>query len=101
MLPGLCFRFRTSPRCFPGGIHAPRDGTGSATGSRSRMRAEPRLRPRHHVEHVVPTVIHDPEEKMGVLARWVRHTMANPTRFWSLIALVVLVVVGLSLLSSG
>jgi hypothetical protein len=46
-------------------------------------------------------VIHDPDEKLPVLARWFRHAMANPTRFWSLVALLVLVVVGLALLSSG
>jgi hypothetical protein len=65
------------------------------------MRDEPRTRSRHHVEHVVPTVIHDPEEKMPALARWVRHTMANPTRFWGLIALVVLTVTGLAIYSNG
>jgi hypothetical protein len=65
------------------------------------MRDEPRTRSKHLVEHVVPTVIHDPEEKMPALARWVRHTMANPTRFWGLIALVVLAVTGLAIVSSG
>jgi hypothetical protein len=67
------------------------------------MRDEPRssFPTRHQLDHAVPTVIHNPEEKMPVLARWVRHTMENPTRFWSLIAGVVVAVTGLAFLSSG
>jgi hypothetical protein len=65
------------------------------------MRDEPRLPSRHQLDHVVPTVIHDPEEKMPALARWLRHTMANPAKFWGLIATLVIVVTGLAIASNG
>ena len=65
------------------------------------MRDEPRLPSRHQLDHVVPTVIHDPEEKMPALARWLRHTMANPLKFWSLVAALVIVVTGLAIASNG
>jgi hypothetical protein len=65
------------------------------------MRDEPRSHAKHKLEHVVPTVIHDPEEKMPVLARWLRHAMENQTRFWSLIALLVVAVTGLAIVSNG
>jgi hypothetical protein len=65
------------------------------------MRDEHRSASRHQLDHVVPTVIHNPEENMPVLARWVRHAMENQRRFWSLIAVLVVIVTGLALLSSG
>ena len=65
------------------------------------MRDEPRLPSRHQLDHVVPTVIHDPEEKMPALARWLRHTMANPVQFWGLVAALVIAVTGLAIASSG
>ena len=40
---------------------------------------------RHQFDHQVPTVIHDPEEDMMVLARWAHRAMQNPTRFWGVI----------------
>ena len=40
---------------------------------------------RHQFEHVTPTVIHDPEEDMMLLARWAHRAMQNPTRFWSVL----------------
>ena len=45
------------------GVAPLRDRVGSGKGSRLRMRDEPRLPSRHQLDHVVPTVIHDPEEK--------------------------------------
>ena len=65
------------------------------------MRDEPRSPSRHQLDHVVPTVIHDPEEKMPALARWLRHAMANPTRFWGLVAALVVGVIALGILSNG
>jgi hypothetical protein len=65
------------------------------------MRDEPRLPSRHQLDHIVPTVIHDPEEKLPALARWLRHTMASPTRFWGLVAGLVIAVTGLALASNG
>src|SRR3954453_3743479 len=87
---------------FRGSVPAPGSGRIDAwIGTRSRMRNEPRLRPRHQLDHAVPTVIHDPEQNLPVLARWLRHAMENPTRFWSLVAGLVIVVTGLAIFSSG
>jgi hypothetical protein len=36
---------------------------------------------RHQLEHVVPTVIHDPEEKMTALARFTTHAVKEPRRY--------------------
>ncbi len=44
---------------------------------------------RHQFQHQVPTVIHDPEENMMLLARWTHRAMKNPTRFWGVIAAIV------------
>ncbi len=66
------------------------------------MKDEPRSPAvKHQLDHVVPTVIHNPEEDMPLLALWLRRALENPTRFWSLVAALVLVVVGLSVLGSG
>jgi hypothetical protein len=40
---------------------------------------------RHQFDHQVPTVIHDPEENMMLLARWTHRAMKNQTRFWGTI----------------
>jgi hypothetical protein len=53
------------------------------------------------LDHAIPTVIHNPEEDMPLLARWLRRAMANQVRFWSLIAGLVVVVTGLAIVSSG
>ncbi|MDG3003399.1 tetratricopeptide repeat protein [Paludisphaera mucosa] len=37
---------------------------------------------RHQFEHATPTVIHDPEQDMMLLARWVHRAMQDPARFW-------------------
>lgn len=65
------------------------------------MKDEPRSPLKHEHEHEVPTVIHHPEEDLPALARWLKHAMENPTRFWSLLIGLVVVVVGLSVLSTG
>jgi hypothetical protein len=57
-------------------------------------------RARHQLDHVVPTVMHHPEEEMPVLARWVKHAMENPTRFWGTIGTAVLALLGISILGS-
>ncbi len=59
------------------------------------------LKAKHQLDHELPTVIHHPEEEMPLLARWLDRAMENQTRFWSLIAAIVLVTVGLSVLGSG
>src|SRR4051794_40835094 len=72
--------------------------------SRRRMKANESRSPRpikHTREHELPTVIHHPEEDMPLLARWLDRAMQNQTRFWGLIAAVVLITVALSVLGSG
>jgi hypothetical protein len=48
----------------------------------SRARAQSTPPPvRHQLDHVVPTVIHDPEENMTALGRWASHAMKEPQRY--------------------
>lgn len=56
---------------------------------------------KHKLDHAVPTVIHHPEDEMPLLRRWFHRAMEHPTRFWTLVAAVAVVVLGLSVLSSG
>src|SRR5262245_13004108 len=68
------------------------------------MRADeqrPSIRTKHQLDHAVPTVIHDPEEDMPVLRRWVRHAMDNPLKFWGLVVGLAAALFLLSLLASG
>ncbi len=55
---------------------------------------------RHQFEHQVPTVIHDPEENMMVLARWTHRAMKDPVKFWGVIAAIVIGLLGLVFLSN-
>lgn len=56
---------------------------------------------KHDLEHVNPTVIHDPEQDMYVLERWLRHAMENQTRFWTIIIAGVLALVAITVVTSG
>ena len=47
----------------------------------SRARAQSTPIVRHQLEHPVPTVIHDPEEKMTALGRLAHHAMLEPRRY--------------------
>src|SRR5437762_4498070 len=47
--------------------------------SRSRPRSS--YPTRHQLDHVVPTVIHDPEEKMTALGRFTHHALKEPRRY--------------------
>ncbi len=47
----------------------------------SRARAQSAPTVRHQLEHPVPTVIHDPEEKMTALGRFAHHAMLEPRRY--------------------
>ena len=58
-------------------------------------------RPVHEHEHAEPTVIHHPEEDMTILARWLKHGMEQGTKFWLLVAGVVVVLVAVAVISSG
>jgi hypothetical protein len=71
-------------------------------------RSVPQTKPgvtKHQFEHEVPTVIHDREEDMMLLARWTHHAMQNPSRFWGillgLVAALLAIVLLTSYLSSG
>ncbi|MFO0908671.1 MAG: hypothetical protein U0794_09975 [Isosphaeraceae bacterium] len=59
------------------------------------------IKHRHELDHAAPTVIHDPEQDMPLLERWLRHAMESPARFWGAVAVVVVVLAGVSLLTSG
>jgi hypothetical protein len=48
----------------------------------SRARARTASRARHQFDHVVPTVIHDPEEKMTALGRWTHRALQKPKKYW-------------------
>jgi tetratricopeptide (TPR) repeat protein len=59
---------------------------------------------RHQFDHVVPTVIHRPEEKMTALARLTHQVLREPRKYstWALtVLLVVLAVIVISRFSSG
>jgi hypothetical protein len=47
----------------------------------SRARAQSTPSVRHQLDHAVPTVIHDPEEGMTTLGRWVHHALKEPRRY--------------------
>ena len=47
------------------------------------MKDEPR--PIHELENAAPTVIHDPEEDMTILARWLHRGMEHGLKFWLLL----------------
>ena len=46
-----------------------------------RSRQSASYRTRHQLDHVVPTVIHDPEEKMTALGRFTHHAMQEPRKY--------------------
>src|SRR4051794_7139453 len=60
---------------------------------------------RHQFNHVVPTVIHDPEEKMTALGRWTHRAIQKPKKTWGWVAAIVgglfLVVVVWNLATGG
>src|SRR5262245_8968368 len=64
-------------------------------------RDDSRLSARHQLDHAVPTVIHDPEEGLPVLARWLHRALQHPGPFWGSLIGAVVVVVGLAILVSG
>ena len=66
------------------------------------MKDEPRSPvTKHQLQHAVPTVIHNPEENMPVLERWLRHAMANPARFWGVVGVAVVALAAVAVLSNG
>lgn len=46
-----------------------------------RSRQPASYRTRHQLDHVVPTVIHNPEEKMTALGRFTHHAMQEPRKY--------------------
>src|SRR4051794_3001398 len=65
------------------------------------MKEDTRTAVKHEFEHAAPTVIHDPEQDMTILARWLHRGMAQGPKFWYLLGGVVVVVVLVSMLASG
>jgi len=64
--------------------------------SRRRSASLPPIPMRHQLDHAVPTVIHNPEEKMTALGRWAHHLLQDPKSLgtWAIVvAAVVLAVV--------
>lgn len=59
------------------------------------------LKHRHELDHAAPTIIHDPEQDMPLLERWLRHALENPGLFWGGVALMVVLLAAVSLLTSG
>lgn len=65
------------------------------------MKSDERHAPtRHQLDHVVPTVIHHPEEEMPLLARWLKHAMEDQTRFWGTIGAIVVALMAFSVMGS-
>ncbi len=65
------------------------------------MKEDARTAVKHEFEHAAPTVIHDPEQDMTILARWLHRGMAQGAKFWYLLAGVVVVIVLISTLVTG
>ncbi len=65
------------------------------------MKEDARTAVKHEFEHAAPTVIHDPEQDMTILARWLHRGMAQGPKFWYLLAGVIVVIVLLSTLVTG
>jgi tetratricopeptide (TPR) repeat protein len=70
----------------------------------SRTRSASNSRARHQFDHVVPTVIHDPEERMTTLGRWTHRLLKDPQKAVTWVAVIVagllLTVVGWNLVLS-
>lgn len=62
---------------------------------------ESRIPVKHEHQHAIPTVIHDPEQDMNLLERWLRHAMDNPFQFWVTVVSVVVGLGAVSILASG
>jgi hypothetical protein len=65
------------------------------------MKDEPRSPSKHLLDHAIPTVIHNEEENLPVLARWLKRGMDKGAGFWIPLAGVCLVVIALGVLASG
>jgi hypothetical protein len=65
------------------------------------MKEDARTPVKHEFEHAAPTVIHDPEQDMTILARWLHRAMAKGPAFWYLVFGVVAVAVVLTVLGNG
>ena len=57
--------------------------------ARARSRSSQPVTVRHQFDHVVPTVIHHPEEKMTALGRFTHRLLQNPRKYstWALTGL--------------
>ena len=57
------------------------------------MKADTRPAVKHEFEHAEPALIHDPEQDMTILARWLHRGMQQGPRFWYLLGGVVVAVI--------
>ncbi len=65
------------------------------------MKEESREAVKHELPHETPTVIHNPEEDLTILAKWLRRGIEQGPRFWFLVAGVVAVFAIITTLLSG
>ncbi len=65
------------------------------------MNEDPRAALKHQFDHAIPTVIHHPEDNLPVLARWLRYITEDRGRFFTFVGVILAVVVGLTIVSSG
>ena len=65
------------------------------------MKEESRTAVKHEFEHETPTVIHNPDEDLTILAKWLRRGMEQGPRFWFLVAGVVGVFALVAALANG
>lgn len=56
---------------------------------------------RHQFQHEQPTVIHDPEQDMTILGRWVHRGLEQGTKFWALLGGIVVLTLALSVIIGG
>jgi hypothetical protein len=57
--------------------------------------------PVHQLDHAEPIVIHQPQEDMTVLARWLQRGMEQGIQFWLMVGGVIVILVALAVLTSG
>ena len=78
-----------------------RGGLQSDMGMDGTMKEDARPAVKHEFEHDAPTVIHDPEQDMTILARWLHRGMKQGPRFWFLLVGVVMVAIVVTMIASG
>lgn len=65
------------------------------------MKADTRPAVKHEFEHAEPAPIHDPEQDMTILARWLHRGMQQGPRFWYLLGGSVAAVIVVGMIAAG